>query len=98
MLFALSGGWGSLHTQQLKHENIVNLLDVFRRKGKIFLVFEHIDHCFLDELVCRPRSVLGGGQYWGQRDLLAAPLTATLCMPPPVFRILRRMGWNSTRS
>jgi len=36
--------------QQLKHENIVNLLDVFRRKGKIYLVMEHVDHTILEDL------------------------------------------------
>ena len=29
--------------KQLKHENIVNLIEVFRRKGKLYLVFEYVD-------------------------------------------------------
>uniref|UniRef100_A0A8C8WCA0 Cyclin-dependent kinase-like 3 n=1 Tax=Panthera leo TaxID=9689 RepID=A0A8C8WCA0_PANLE len=32
------------------HENLVNLIEVFRQKKKIHLVFEFIDHTVLDEL------------------------------------------------
>ncbi|KAM9602977.1 LOW QUALITY PROTEIN: cyclin-dependent kinase-like 3 [Morphnus guianensis] len=32
------------------HKNIVNLIHVFRRKKKLHLVFEFIDHTILDEL------------------------------------------------
>eukprot|EP00116_Pleurobrachia_bachei_P016804 sb/3477066/ len=34
----------------LKHGNLVNLLQVFRRKKKIHLVFEYCHHTLLDEL------------------------------------------------
>jgi cyclin-dependent kinase-like len=34
----------------LKHENIVNLLDAFRRKGKLYLVFEYVDKNLLEIL------------------------------------------------
>ena len=36
--------------KELKHENIVNLIEVFRWKGKIFLVFEYVPHTVLEEL------------------------------------------------
>ncbi|XP_035869908.1 cyclin-dependent kinase-like 3 isoform X2 [Phyllostomus discolor] len=36
--------------KQFHHENLVNLIEVFRQKKKIHLVFEFIDHTILDEL------------------------------------------------
>ncbi|CAD5120556.1 DgyrCDS9122 [Dimorphilus gyrociliatus] len=36
--------------KQLKHPNLVNLLEVFKRKKKLHLVFEYLDHTVLDEL------------------------------------------------
>ena len=36
--------------QQLRHENLVNLIEVFRRKKRLFLVFEFVDHTALDDL------------------------------------------------
>ncbi|XP_032332641.1 cyclin-dependent kinase-like 3 isoform X1 [Camelus ferus] len=36
--------------KQFHHENLVNLIEVFRQKRKIHLVFEFIDHTVLDEL------------------------------------------------
>ncbi|KAF7249231.1 Cyclin-dependent kinase-like 3 [Varanus komodoensis] len=36
--------------EQFRHENLVNLIEVFRQKKKIHLVFEFIDHTILDEL------------------------------------------------
>ena len=43
-------------TQQLHHGNLVNLLEVFRRKRKIHLVFEYCDHTVLNELERHPRG------------------------------------------
>ncbi|KAI9136473.1 kinase-like domain-containing protein [Paraphysoderma sedebokerense] len=43
--------------KQLKNENIVNLLDVFRRKGKLYLVFEHVDHTILEDLEQSPNGL-----------------------------------------
>lgn len=43
--------------QQLKHDNIVNLIEVFRRKGKLYLVFEHLDHTILEDLDKRPHGL-----------------------------------------
>jgi len=34
--------------QQLKHDNIVNLIEVFRRKGKLHLVFEFVERTILE--------------------------------------------------
>ncbi|KAI9338375.1 kinase-like domain-containing protein [Zopfochytrium polystomum] len=43
--------------KQLKHDNIVNLLEVFRRKGKLYLVFEHVDHTILEDLDKHPHGL-----------------------------------------
>ena len=43
--------------QQLRHENLVNLLDVFRRKKRLFLVFEFVDHTILDDLERNPTGL-----------------------------------------
>ncbi|KAK6621531.1 Cyclin-dependent kinase-like 1 [Polyplax serrata] len=42
--------------KNLKHPNLVNLLEVFRRKKKIHLVFEYCDHTVLNELEKYPRG------------------------------------------
>ena len=34
----------------LRHDNIVSLLEVFRRKKKLYLVFEFVDRTLLEEL------------------------------------------------
>lgn len=41
----------------MKNDNIVNLLDVFRRKGKLYLVFEHVDHTILEDLDKSPHGL-----------------------------------------
>lgn len=43
--------------QQLKHENIVNLLQVFRHQSKICLVFEHIERTVLQEIDENPEGL-----------------------------------------
>ncbi|XP_062523467.1 cyclin-dependent kinase-like 1 [Corticium candelabrum] len=45
--------------KQLKHGNLVNLLEVFRRKRKLHLVFEFCDHTVLNELDNSPRGLDG---------------------------------------
>jgi len=40
--------------KQLKHGNLVNLQEVFRRKRKLHLVFEFIDRNLLDEMDAHP--------------------------------------------
>ena len=40
--------------KQLKHSNIVNLIEVFRWRGKIFLVFEYLPKTILEELESHP--------------------------------------------
>ncbi|XP_058806186.1 cyclin-dependent kinase-like 1 isoform X2 [Phymastichus coffea] len=42
--------------KRLRHENLVSLIEVFRRKKRFYLVFEYLDHTILDEL-----EALGGG-------------------------------------
>uniref|UniRef100_A0A3Q4GJ14 mitogen-activated protein kinase n=1 Tax=Neolamprologus brichardi TaxID=32507 RepID=A0A3Q4GJ14_NEOBR len=44
------------HSSQLKHSNLVNLIEVFRRKRKLHLVFEYCDHTVLNELDRHPRG------------------------------------------
>ncbi|XP_078263171.1 LOW QUALITY PROTEIN: cyclin-dependent kinase-like 1 [Rhinoraja longicauda] len=43
--------------KQLKHNNLVNLIEVFRRKRRLHLVFEYCDHTVLDELNRYPKGV-----------------------------------------
>ncbi|XP_014204517.1 cyclin-dependent kinase-like 1 [Copidosoma floridanum] len=42
--------------KRLRHENLVSLIEVFRRKKRFYLVFEYLDHTILDEL-----EDIGGG-------------------------------------
>lgn len=43
--------------KQLRHENIVSLLEVFRRKGKLYLVFEYIEKTILEVLEKKPNGL-----------------------------------------
>ncbi|XP_022251996.1 cyclin-dependent kinase-like 4 isoform X1 [Limulus polyphemus] len=43
--------------KHLKHPNLVNLIEVFRRKRKLHMVFEYCDHTVLDILEKNPRGV-----------------------------------------
>ncbi|XP_029176274.1 cyclin-dependent kinase-like 1 [Nylanderia fulva] len=36
--------------KKLRHENLVSMIEVFRRKKRLYLVFEYLDHTVLDEL------------------------------------------------
>ncbi|ROT76625.1 Cyclin-dependent kinase-like 1 [Penaeus vannamei] len=42
--------------KQLKHPNLINLIEVFRRKRKLHLVFEFCDHTVLNELEKHPKG------------------------------------------
>ena len=42
--------------QQLKHPNLVNLLEVFKRKRRLHLVFEYVDRTVLTEMDRNPRG------------------------------------------
>ncbi|KAF0757796.1 hypothetical protein AaE_004148, partial [Aphanomyces astaci] len=42
---------------QLKHENIVSLIEVFRRKGKLYLVFEYVEKTILEEIEKNPEGL-----------------------------------------
>uniref|UniRef100_A0A8C5KX22 cyclin-dependent kinase n=1 Tax=Jaculus jaculus TaxID=51337 RepID=A0A8C5KX22_JACJA len=46
--------------KQLKHPNLVNLIEVFRRKRKMHLVFEYCDHTLLNELERNPCGIADG--------------------------------------
>ncbi|KAA3670134.1 uncharacterized protein DEA37_0006888, partial [Paragonimus westermani] len=35
---------------QLKHPNLINLIEVFKRKRRLHLVFQYVDHTLLHEL------------------------------------------------
>ena len=43
--------------KQLRHDNIVGLLEVFRRKRKLYLVFEFVESTLLQELERRPEGL-----------------------------------------
>ena len=40
--------------KQLAHPNVVSLHDVFRRRGKLYLVFEYVERTILEDLERRP--------------------------------------------
>ncbi|XP_012306086.2 cyclin-dependent kinase-like 4 isoform X1 [Aotus nancymaae] len=46
--------------KQLKHPNLVNLIEVFRKKRKMHLVFEYCDHTLLNELERNPNGIANG--------------------------------------
>lgn len=46
-----------LTPQMLRHDNLVNLLEVFRRKKRLYLVFEYVDRTVLDDLERHPRGL-----------------------------------------
>ena len=43
--------------QQLKHENVVEFQDAFKRKGNLFLVFEYVDKNLLELLESQPNGL-----------------------------------------
>lgn len=43
--------------KQLKHDNIVTLLEVFRKNGKLYLVFEYVERTILEELEKNPNGL-----------------------------------------
>jgi cyclin-dependent kinase-like len=43
--------------KQLRHDNIIALLEVFRRKGKLYLVFEYVEKTILEVLESRPSGL-----------------------------------------
>ncbi|CAH8658737.1 unnamed protein product [Schistosoma curassoni] len=43
--------------KQLRHDNLVNLLEVFRRKKRLYLVFEFVDNTILDDLEKHPNGI-----------------------------------------
>ncbi|VEL15695.1 unnamed protein product [Protopolystoma xenopodis] len=43
--------------KQLHHDNLVNLIEVFRRKKRLYLVFEFVDHTILDDLERFPQGL-----------------------------------------
>ena len=43
--------------KQLKHENIVSLLEVFRHNGKLYLVFEYVERTILEDLEKNPEGL-----------------------------------------
>uniref|UniRef100_A0A915ANR0 Protein kinase domain-containing protein n=1 Tax=Parascaris univalens TaxID=6257 RepID=A0A915ANR0_PARUN len=42
--------------KQLKHPNLVNLIEVFKRNRKLHLVFEHCDRTVLHDLEKYPKG------------------------------------------
>jgi cyclin-dependent kinase-like len=43
--------------KKLKHENIVNLIEAFRRKGKLYLVFEYVEKNLLEVIDETPNGI-----------------------------------------
>ncbi|KAL5963600.1 Cyclin-dependent kinase-like 1 [Taenia solium] len=42
---------------QLKHPNLINLIEVFKRKKRLHLVFQYVDHTLLNELEQNPKGL-----------------------------------------
>ena len=42
--------------KQLKHPNLINLIEVFKRKKRLHLVFQYVDHTLLNELEQNPKG------------------------------------------
>ncbi|GAA54910.1 Cyclin-dependent kinase-like 1 [Clonorchis sinensis] len=43
--------------KQLKHPNLINLIEVFKRKRRLHLVFQYVDHTLLKELEQHPNGL-----------------------------------------
>ncbi|CAH8825364.1 unnamed protein product [Trichobilharzia szidati] len=43
--------------KQLKHPNLINLIEVFKRKRRLHLVFQYVDHTLLHELEKHPKGL-----------------------------------------
>jgi len=43
--------------KRLRHEHLINLIEVFRRRRKLYLVFEYVDHTILEELEESPSGL-----------------------------------------
>mmetsp|Transcript_81366 Transcript_81366/g.230954 ORF Transcript_81366/g.230954 Transcript_81366/m.230954 type:complete len:117 (-) Transcript_81366:28-378(-) len=43
--------------RMLRHQNIVSLLEAFRRKGKLYLVFEYVEKNLLEVLEDKPSGL-----------------------------------------
>lgn len=43
--------------QQLRHENLISLLDVYHRKKRLYLVFEFMDRTVLDDMEKHPEGL-----------------------------------------
>ena len=43
--------------KQLRHDNVITLLEVFRRKGKLHLVFEYVEKTILEVLEKKPNGL-----------------------------------------
>ncbi|ORY39762.1 Pkinase-domain-containing protein [Neocallimastix californiae] len=43
--------------KKIKHDNIVQLFDIFKRKGKLYLVFEYVDHTILEDIDKNPNGL-----------------------------------------
>ena len=41
----------------LKHENIVQLREAFRRKGRLYLIFEYVDKNLLEIIEMNPTGL-----------------------------------------
>ncbi len=50
--------------KELKHDHIVNLIEVFRDEGKILLVFEYVDRTVLEEIESHPSGV---SELWAKK-------------------------------
>eukprot|EP01079_Euglenida_sp_SAG-EU17-18_P001873 gene1873-2957_t len=81
--------------KQLKHENIVQLLDVFRKKGKLYLVFEYVERTLLEELEEHPYG-FHAEQVWHPPPLNTAGVLVLLSETSTFVRCMTRFELFAT--
>ncbi|XP_027856949.1 cyclin-dependent kinase-like 1 isoform X2 [Xiphophorus couchianus] len=79
--------------KQLKHANLVNLMEVFRRKRKLHLVFEYCDHTVLDELDRHPTGWVCVSPHCA--DCRKQKLMSSLCVPE---HLARSITWQTLQA
>ena len=58
VIFKIFNIQNSLNFQRLRHENLISLIEVFRRRRKLFLVFEYVERTVLEELEDSPKGLV----------------------------------------
>lgn len=77
-------------SQQLRHDNLVNLMDVWRRRRRWYLVFEFVERTLLDDLEKTPNGLeLDTSRLYLYQILRAA----AFCHQQHVSKEVCQQGW-----